>query len=63
MSTRRTFITLLGGAAASPLPAGAKQDRRRLVGVVAGFSEPNTDHQNTAPGRHGTFGSFRRLRS
>jgi putative tryptophan/tyrosine transport system substrate-binding protein len=39
---RREFITLLGGAAVtvtSPLAARAQQDRPRLVGVVAGYSE------------------------
>jgi putative tryptophan/tyrosine transport system substrate-binding protein len=40
---RREVITLLGGAVAWPLPAGAEQaGRRRLVGVVAGFSEADT---------------------
>jgi putative tryptophan/tyrosine transport system substrate-binding protein len=38
---RRTFIMLMGGAAAAawPLEAHAQQERVRLVGLVSGFSE------------------------
>ena len=36
---RRKFSIMLGGAAGWPLAASAQQDKLRLIGIVAGFSE------------------------
>ena len=39
---RREFITLVGGATAWPLKAGAQQNERvRRVGMLVGFDDPD----------------------
>ena len=46
MSTRRTFISLFGSAAAArPLEARAQSDRVRRIGVLMGYPESDSEAQ------------------
>jgi hypothetical protein len=53
MSTRREFITLLGGAATWPLATRAQQaDRMRRIGVLTNFAEGDPEAQTWATAFH-----------
>jgi putative tryptophan/tyrosine transport system substrate-binding protein len=53
-TSRREFITLLGGAAAWPLAARAQAERVRRLGVLMGYAETDPDAQaNVAAFREG----------